>query len=75
MPGIASDRSRQGQQHQSIPVQFSPLSASRPLSPEEQLAQMSLLDDLMSDIGMGKFQKQLLVLCGLGWFADNMWLQ
>lgn len=24
---------------------------------------------------MGKFQKQLLVLCGLGWFADNMWLQ
>lgn len=71
----AGDRSRSGQQHQAIPVEFSPLPSSRVLSPGEQLAQTTLLDDLMSDIGMGKFQKQLLVLCGLGWFADNMWLQ
>ncbi|KAG0289019.1 hypothetical protein BGZ96_007312 [Linnemannia gamsii] len=47
----------------------------RSLSPEELLEQTQVLDDLMDDIGMGKFQKQLLVLCGLGWFADNMWLQ
>ncbi|KAG0093337.1 hypothetical protein BGZ92_006203 [Podila epicladia] len=44
----------------------------RALSPEELIAQTNLLDDLMTDIGMGKFQKQLLVLCGLGWFADNV---
>ncbi|KAM0747906.1 MFS general substrate transporter [Meredithblackwellia eburnea MCA 4105] len=24
---------------------------------------------------MGKYQKRLLVLCGFGWMADNMWLQ
>ncbi|KAK3833665.1 MAG: major facilitator superfamily domain-containing protein [Linnemannia gamsii] len=50
-------------------------SSLRSLSPEELLEQTQVLDDLMDDIGMGKFQKQLLVLCGLGWFADNMWLQ
>ncbi|PKK64041.1 MFS general substrate transporter [Rhizophagus irregularis] len=33
------------------------------------------LDSVITKIGMGKFQKQLLVLCGLGWLADNMWLQ
>ncbi|KAF9365182.1 hypothetical protein BGX34_011077 [Mortierella sp. NVP85] len=72
MPGITNDRVPQGQQHASVvPVQFSPLPSSRSLTPGEHLAQMNLLDDLMSDIGMGKFQKQLLVLCGLGWFADN----
>ncbi|KAG0358020.1 hypothetical protein BG005_002821 [Podila minutissima] len=52
-----------------------PPPSQRALSPEELIAQTNLLDDLMTDIGMGKFQKQLLVLCGLGWFADNMWLQ
>ncbi|KAG0330203.1 hypothetical protein BGZ99_007064, partial [Dissophora globulifera] len=76
MPGTPTDRSRQAQVPSST-VHFTPLTASPPrsLSPEEQLEQMNLLDDLMDDIGMGKFQKQLLVLCGLGWFADNMWLQ
>ncbi|KAF9382071.1 hypothetical protein BGX21_001933, partial [Mortierella sp. AD011] len=55
-----NNRARQAQ-HQAIPVRFSPLS-TRQLSPEEQSAQMSLLDDLMSDIGMGKYQKQLLCI-------------
>ncbi|KAG0248693.1 hypothetical protein BG011_009997, partial [Mortierella polycephala] len=59
--GTAIDRSRQqGQHHQSVLVEFTQL-PTRPLSPEEQIAQMTLLDDLMDDIGMGKFQKQLLV--------------
>ncbi|KAF9145760.1 hypothetical protein BGX30_007073 [Mortierella sp. GBA39] len=60
-----------------VPVvsQFSSSPPLRSLSPEELLEQTQVLDDLMDDIGMGKFQKQLLVLCGLGWFADNMWLQ
>ncbi|CAG8453005.1 13375_t:CDS:2 [Ambispora leptoticha] len=35
----------------------------------------SVLDAFITRIGMGKFQKQLLVLCGFGWLADNMWLQ
>ncbi|KAG0268406.1 hypothetical protein BGZ95_002472, partial [Linnemannia exigua] len=33
----------------------------RSLSPEELLEQTQVLDDLMDDIGMGKFQKQLLI--------------
>ncbi|KAI0229217.1 hypothetical protein L0F63_004522 [Massospora cicadina] len=33
------------------------------------------LDSMISRIGFGKFQKQMLLLCGLGWLADNMWLQ
>lgn len=24
---------------------------------------------------MGRYQWQLFVLCGFGWFADNFWLQ
>ncbi|KAF8929274.1 hypothetical protein BGZ47_001122 [Haplosporangium gracile] len=60
-----------------VPVvsRFSSSPPLRSLSPEELLEQTQVLNDLMDDIGMGKFQKQLLVLCGLGWFADNMWLQ
>ncbi|GJJ74918.1 hypothetical protein EMPS_07276 [Entomortierella parvispora] len=80
MPSTA-DPSRPGQPHQSISVRTSspppamPPPPMRSLSPEELLAQTSLLDNLMDDIGMGKFQKQLMFLCGLGWFADNMWMQ
>ncbi|BGP19080.1 hypothetical protein JCM10213v2_007167 [Rhodosporidiobolus nylandii] len=33
------------------------------------------LDETLERIGIGRYQKQLLVLCGLGWAADNMWLQ
>lgn len=29
----------------------------------------------ITDIGMGKYQWGLFVLCGFGWFADNFWLQ
>ncbi|RKP07436.1 major facilitator superfamily domain-containing protein [Thamnocephalis sphaerospora] len=29
------------------------------------------LDELLSRIGFGRFQQRILVLCGLGWFADN----
>jgi hypothetical protein len=28
------------------------------------------LDHIISSIGMGKFQKRLLVLCGFGWLSD-----
>ncbi|KAJ1650842.1 hypothetical protein IWQ61_008453 [Dispira simplex] len=33
------------------------------------------LDHIISRIGFGKFQQRMLLLCGLGWLADNMWLQ
>ncbi|KAI8983735.1 major facilitator superfamily domain-containing protein [Pilobolus umbonatus] len=33
------------------------------------------LNELLSRVGYGSFQKRLLILCGLGWLADNMWLQ
>lgn len=26
-------------------------------------------------MGMGRYQWELFVLCGFGWFADNFWLQ
>ncbi|KAM0786773.1 hypothetical protein ACM66B_002208 [Microbotryomycetes sp. NB124-2] len=37
--------------------------------------QLTPLDLALEEIGMGKYQKTLLVLCGFGWMADNMWLQ
>ncbi|SCV70168.1 BQ2448_1562 [Microbotryum intermedium] len=33
------------------------------------------LDQTLEIIGFGSYQKVLLVLCGFGWMADNMWLQ
>ncbi|GAA6010975.1 hypothetical protein JCM11491_005893 [Sporobolomyces phaffii] len=36
---------------------------------------MSPLDQTLEEIGIGRYQLQLLVLCGLGWAADNMYLQ
>lgn len=34
-----------------------------------------LINKAIQDIGMGKYNWQLFVLCGFGWFADNLWLQ
>ncbi|CEP16895.1 hypothetical protein [Parasitella parasitica] len=34
-----------------------------------------ILDGLLSKVGYGLFQRKLLILCGFGWLADNMWLQ
>ncbi|KAJ1980397.1 hypothetical protein H4R35_001146 [Dimargaris xerosporica] len=33
------------------------------------------VDSIITRIGFGKFQRRMLWLCGLGWLADNMWLQ
>ena len=30
------------------------------------------LDNIISKIGMGRFQKRLLVVCGFGWFSDSV---
>ncbi|KAK4052685.1 hypothetical protein OIV83_001972 [Microbotryomycetes sp. JL201] len=42
---------------------------------EHMHQQLTPLDIALEEIGMGKYQKTLLVLCGFGWMADNMWLQ
>ncbi|USW48567.1 Putative major facilitator superfamily, MFS transporter superfamily [Septoria linicola] len=34
-----------------------------------------IINKAIQDIGMGPYQWQLFVLCGFGWFADNLWLQ
>ncbi|KAF7560491.1 hypothetical protein G7046_g3661 [Stylonectria norvegica] len=34
-----------------------------------------LINKAIGDIGMGSYNWQLFVLCGFGWFADNLWLQ
>ncbi|KAL2915387.1 Filamentous Growth Regulator [Polyrhizophydium stewartii] len=33
------------------------------------------LAEVISDIGMGPYQWKMFWLCGMGWVADNMWLQ
>ncbi|KAK4555513.1 hypothetical protein LTR86_007265 [Recurvomyces mirabilis] len=34
-----------------------------------------VINKAIQDIGMGRYQWQLFVLCGFGWMADNLWLQ
>ncbi|KAK4138065.1 MFS general substrate transporter [Trichocladium antarcticum] len=34
-----------------------------------------LVNRAIQDIGMGRYHWQLFVLCGFGWFADNLWMQ
>ncbi|KAL9600814.1 MAG: hypothetical protein Q9219_002952 [cf. Caloplaca sp. 3 TL-2023] len=34
-----------------------------------------VINKAIQDIGMGRYQWNLFVLCGFGWLADNMWLQ
>lgn len=33
------------------------------------------VDDMLETVGFGTYQRRLLVLAGMGWLADNMWLQ
>ncbi|WQF88914.1 Putative major facilitator superfamily, MFS transporter superfamily [Colletotrichum destructivum] len=33
-----------------------------------------LVNKAIQDIGMGRYNWQLFVLCGFGWFADNLWM-
>ena len=34
-----------------------------------------VINKAIQDIGMGKYQWRLFVLCGFGWLADNIWMQ
>ncbi|KAF3762941.1 MFS general substrate transporter [Cryphonectria parasitica EP155] len=34
-----------------------------------------IINKAVQDIGMGRYNWQLFVLCGFGWFADNLWMQ
>ncbi|RYP85616.1 hypothetical protein DL769_000957 [Monosporascus sp. CRB-8-3] len=34
-----------------------------------------LINKAIQDIGMGRYNWQLFVICGFGWFADNLWMQ
>ncbi|KAH8425085.1 uncharacterized protein LDX57_002833 [Aspergillus melleus] len=34
-----------------------------------------IINRAIQDIGMGRYQWELYVLCGFGWIADNLWLQ
>ncbi|KAG9042347.1 hypothetical protein FS837_010980, partial [Tulasnella sp. UAMH 9824] len=42
---------------------------------EEETEYVSNLELTIDKIGMGRYQVALLVLCGFGWMADNMWLE
>jgi hypothetical protein len=34
-----------------------------------------VINRAIQDIGMGRYQWGLFILCGMGWVADNLWLQ
>ncbi|KAI1350654.1 sugar transporter [Xylaria sp. FL0043] len=34
-----------------------------------------IINKAIQDIGMGRYNWQLFILCGFGWFADNLWMQ
>ncbi|KAL1302210.1 hypothetical protein AAFC00_002638 [Neodothiora populina] len=34
-----------------------------------------VINKALSDMGMGRYQWELFILCGFGWLADNLWLQ
>ena len=34
-----------------------------------------IINRAIQDIGMGKYQWRLFILCGFGWLADNIWMQ
>ncbi|KAI1113017.1 sugar transporter [Nemania sp. NC0429] len=34
-----------------------------------------IINKAIQDIGMGSYNWQLFILCGFGWFADNLWMQ
>lgn len=42
---------------------------------EEGEEELSPLDRSLEELGMGRYQMSVLVLCGLGWATDNMTLQ
>ncbi|GAA5934953.1 MFS transporter [Sporobolomyces koalae] len=50
-------------------------STSTPTTHRAQESGLTPLDLTLEEIGVGRYQLQLLVLCGLGWLADNMYLQ
>ncbi|KAI1439267.1 sugar transporter [Xylaria sp. CBS 124048] len=33
-----------------------------------------IINKAVQDIGMGRYNWQLFILCGFGWFADNLWM-
>lgn len=41
----------------------------------EDSEKTSAVDEMLQSVGFGAYQRKLLVLAGLGWAADNMWLQ
>ncbi|KAI8909138.1 major facilitator superfamily domain-containing protein [Gorgonomyces haynaldii] len=41
----------------------------------DQRSVQEVLHDAIEQVGMGRYQWQLFALCGLGWAADNMYLQ
>ncbi|BGP00472.1 hypothetical protein NBRC10513v2_006274 [Rhodotorula toruloides] len=43
--------------------------------PNQAEGSLTPLDATLEEIGMGRYQYSLLVLCGLGWMADNATLQ
>ncbi|KAI9312605.1 major facilitator superfamily domain-containing protein [Dichotomocladium elegans] len=41
----------------------------------EHVSHGDIVDGLLSKVGFGTFHRRLLIMCGFGWLADNMWLQ
>lgn len=55
--------------------QFSILdSLSFPSVDQHYIKKVEIINQALQDIGMGKFQKLLFVVTGMGWFFDNFWM-
>ncbi|EIT75956.1 synaptic vesicle transporter SV2 [Aspergillus oryzae 3.042] len=45
------------------------------MSDWEITGKAKIINKAIQDIGMGRYQWELYILCGFGWTADNLWLQ
>ncbi|KAJ1885258.1 hypothetical protein LPJ66_010207, partial [Kickxella alabastrina] len=47
----------------------------RDIDAENTCDEETELNRMISTIGFGRYHRRVLALCGLGWMADNMWMQ
>ncbi|KAJ2748777.1 hypothetical protein GGI19_005970, partial [Coemansia pectinata] len=77
---LASELRRQAQPDELSADRQSSIEESTPTS--EDLAERDFASDeegelnrMISNIGFGRYHRRVLALCGLGWLADNAWMQ
>ncbi|EIW83728.1 MFS general substrate transporter [Coniophora puteana RWD-64-598 SS2] len=62
-------------QEDSVSIQSAKSSHAEGVGRDYELKCMLINKCLQEEIGFGRYQYQLFILAGLGWLADNLWLQ